>query len=238
MSRVEVKETADGKIDVGGILIDASLLNDEILATLRMPMPTNWVGDASLTPALTALAGTTYEALSSDIQKVDARDISNLIQEAFLAAAGGTKPLASGASARPPVSARNTVFAKDEGRSWNTTALALLGHILISTKANERASALFAAKYKAADIWEMRDKGMERGLDEDSDVAIKVHVANRFAKSPAQFVIITAIIRVKLVSIVGTLLGSGSSSSSSSSAAGHSRTGTSTNPAVKSPTKA
>jgi len=211
------EEKADGKIYIGEIVIDASLITDDIKAILRSPINSNWVSDANLTPALAALSGTTYEALLENIQKIDARDMLNVIQEAFLGAAGGTKPLSAGAAARPPVSARNTVFAKDEGRSWNTTAIALFGHILISTKANTKASELFANKYKASDIWDMNNKNLAVGAANDSDIFIKVQMAKRFPKSQAQFTLITAAALAKASSLVTS--GSSVSSSSSSSAA-------------------
>jgi len=226
------EEKADGTIKIGDISIDASLLTEDIKAILRQPLTNNWVADSSLTPALSALSGTTYEALLENIQKVDARDIINLIQEAFLAAAGGTKPLSAGAAARPPVSARSTVFAKDEGRSWNTTALALFGHILVATKANARASELFATKYKSSDIWDMEARNLAKDSKEDSDVFIKVQMAKRFPKNSGQFALITAATQAKVMSIVSGLIPPAAlGASSSSSAAGsptkpHVRSGT------------
>jgi len=228
MSNVAVEEKADGTINIGGILIDASLISDDIKAILRQNINPNWVSDATLTPALNALSGTTYEAIYNDMQKIDSRDCLNLIQEAFLAAAGGTKPLASGTAVRPPNSVRNTVFAKDEGRSWNTTAMALLGHILISTKANTRASELFLTKYKAEDIWDMKEKAMDRGVAENSDIFIKVQMAKRFPKSPAHFKIVLATTIAKMTAVVGNIpavrvsqgAASAISSSSSSSVSG------------------
>ena len=82
----------------------------------------------------------------------------------------------------------NTLFVKD--RTLNTKSLAVLGHILIRTKANNIISKAWAGKYKASDIWALPAPS----ASDNKDLEIKKNIAANYAIDEPSFARITEIL--------------------------------------------
>ena len=75
-------------------------------------------------------------------------------------------------------------------RSLNTTSLAVLGHILIRTKANAIISKAWPDKYKANDIWALSAPSS----NDNKDLEIKKNIAANYAIDEPAFARITEIL--------------------------------------------
>jgi len=128
-----------------------------------------------LGPIINALTGVNFVTMMASLNNLAAEERSGLIQVSLLAAVGGTKPLRE--SAVRPNAFADTVFVKKQGymNEWNTTALSVLGHVLIKQRTFEPVTAAFADKYGAESVWDM--VAPNPMPESGSDVGIKLQIA-------------------------------------------------------------